>query len=113
MQRIMTQRISDQRMQLVYDEERLQGRMEQRIKEARSRLAVSSSRMEGLSPLKRLSAGYSYLQDADGKGIRSVKGVKEGDSLLITLKDGSIEAEARSVSVLTPGSGRKEEGVLS
>ena len=111
MQRIMTQRISDQRMQLLYDEEKLQGRMEQRLKEARSLLAVSSSRMEGLSPLKRLSAGYSYLQSADGRGIRSVKGVKEGDSLLITLKDGNIEACARSVSVLTPGDG-KEEGVL-
>lgn len=77
---------------LIDQEERLEHLMLLKIKEKRHQLEVYAERMKGVSPLNRLSQGYSYVETEDGTGIRSIEDVKKGDLLHIELKDGSIEA---------------------
>lgn len=60
------------------------------LKECRHRLEVYASSLNGLSPLEKLSQGYSYTADSSGKNITSTDDVKVGDRLVITVKDGEL-----------------------
>ena len=57
--------------------------MEQKIKDKRHRLSLYLERFYGLSPLRKLNQGYSYVSDEKGKTVTSVSQVKQGDSLLV------------------------------
>lgn len=71
----------------------LRERMLDLLRERRYALALYTEKLEGLSPLSRLAGGYSYVQDEEGKNIRSVRQVKEGQKIGIVVYDGVIEAE--------------------
>jgi len=64
---------------------------------------VFISSLEGLSPVLRLKSGFSYVQDKDGKNIRSVSGVNAGDELTIRVSDGMISSVVKETRVLDPG----------
>ena len=84
-------RLRDQQQYVVQMQERLQGAMEQKIKEKRHRLSLYLEQFNGLSPLRKLNQGYSYVSDSGGKSVTSVSQVRQGDSLLIYVTDGTIE----------------------
>jgi exonuclease VII large subunit len=46
------------------------------------------ARLSAASPLERLKAGMAYVTDSSGKRIVGVEGLKDGDSIKITMKDG-------------------------
>ena len=71
----------------------LRNRMESALKDRRHRLQLLCGRLEDLSPLKRLSGGFSYVSTALGTVVRSVKDVDTGDMLEINVKDGAIKAK--------------------
>ncbi len=85
-------RIRQQRQYLADGEDKLNALMKQRLLKERHRLEVYIERLRAASPLERLKTGYGYLEGEDGKGIRSVKDVKKGGKVLITLKDGRLTA---------------------
>ena len=91
-------RLNNNRQRLSIIEDKLNLYMENHIKSLKNRLMLSSERLNGLSPLNKLGGGYAYLSDSDGLGIKSVKEVKEGDKIKISLKDGSLLAEVKSIS---------------
>ena len=53
-------------------------------------LELYIERMKGLSPLEKLSSGYSYVENGCGKNVRSIADVKEGEILKINVRDGQI-----------------------
>ncbi len=62
-----------------------------RITEVKKKeLSVLVSKLDGLSPLGTLSRGFSVTKDEKGNVLRSVKQVKNGDLLKITMTDGEI-----------------------
>ena len=67
--------------------------MNERIRQLTGQLALYCSKMETLSPLARLSSGYSYVSDERGKCITSVKQVVVNDKISINVKDGCIKAK--------------------
>ena len=77
-------------------EERLNAAIERKLTEKRHELAVWIQRFEGLSPLRKLNGGYSFVSGADGHAITSITQVKKGDRLSIAVTDGVIEAVADS-----------------
>ncbi len=85
--------INERRQQLAAWEERMQSVMEQRLKEARHRLALAAGRLHGLSPLEKISNGFGFLTDTDGRRVESVADVDLGDSLTIRVWDGTLKAE--------------------
>ncbi len=85
-------RIRERRMRLLNMEEQLQNRMEKLLRTRRHELAIYIERLKSLSPLEKLNSGYSYITDESGGNIRSVKQVREGQELEITVSDGSFRA---------------------
>ena len=47
--------------------------------------------------MERLNSGFSYVEDGNGKNIRSVTQVGEGDSLRIRVSDGVIDTRVEQV----------------
>ena len=94
-------RIREQRQRLLDMEEGICEAMERQIREKRQTLAVYLERFSGLSPLRKLNRGYSYVADKNKKAVTSVEQAKVGDRLFISVTDGCMETEVRSI--------RKEE----
>lgn len=73
------------------------------VKDRRQKLTLLSERLNGLSPLTRLSGGYAYVSGEDDRGIVSVDNINERDKLQIYVKDGRISAEVTAVEKKEPG----------
>lgn len=67
------------------------------VTKEKHRLALVSSRLDGLSPLKKLGGGYGFIQDERGKCLRSVEQVKEGEEIRIYAADGRIDGTIKRV----------------
>ena len=78
--------------------ERISIRMQEIVKERRQRLALYAQRLEGLSPMGRLEAGYAFVTDENGQMIKKTTQVKTGDCLKVDVTDGTICTVVRSVS---------------
>lgn len=78
-------------------EETLHQQMKQILFMKKHKLAILSEQMEGLSPVKKLSQGYSYVADKTGKAVTDAATVREGDRLDIYLLKGRIRAMATEV----------------
>jgi exodeoxyribonuclease VII large subunit len=68
-----------------------------KMKDSRHRLLVYSTRLEGLSPLARLSGGYVYASTESGSPLTSVAQIIPSDCLKLRLKDGEVTARAEEV----------------
>lgn len=90
-------RIREKRTYSIQLEERLENRMQMILRDRRHTLALYIERMKAVSPLEKLNSGYSYVEAADGKNIRSVTQVREGDSLRIRVSDGMIDTKVEQV----------------
>lgn len=95
-------RIRERKMLALQAEERLQERMQRLLRSRRHEVELYIERLKGLSPLEKLSSGYSYVEDEGGKNIRSVTQASPGQKLRIRVRDGRIEAV---VSRVEPGNG--------
>lgn len=71
-------------------EDRLQSAMERLIRNRRHSLDLYIEKMKGLSPLEKLKSGFSYVEDGNGRNIRSIEGVNAGQELVIRVQDGNI-----------------------
>ncbi len=88
-----------QKRQLLMDmEQRLQNRMNQRLKEKRHRLELYIAKLEGLSPLSKLSKGYALVVGEDNKPLQSIKTVSPKELLTISLLDGDIRTRVEEIS---------------
>lgn len=85
-------RIREQKLGLIGMEEQLQHRMSKLLQEKRHELELYIQRLKGLSPLEKLSSGYAYVSDREGRNIRSVKQVEAGQQVRVRVRDGSFEA---------------------
>ena len=86
-------RLREQRQRLADVESSLQNAMEGKLKENRHRLSLYVERFTGLSPLRKLNQGFSYVADQEKRTLTSVKQVKNGDTIYISVTDGTIEAD--------------------
>jgi exodeoxyribonuclease VII large subunit len=71
--------------------------MRTQLVEAKHRLELLAARLDGVSPLKKLSGGYAYVEDEKGEALRSVAQTKPEDSVRIHLKDGTLETTVNKV----------------
>ncbi|MBR1930681.1 MAG: exodeoxyribonuclease VII large subunit [Lachnospiraceae bacterium] len=86
-------RIREQRMRSLQLEEHLKDRMQEICGERRHMLALYIERMRALSPLEKLSSGFSYVEDECGNNIRSVEQIKADERIRIRVRDGAIDAK--------------------
>lgn len=82
-----------QKRQLAADmQEKIQRLFTQKLKNKRHLLELYIEKLKGLSPLEKLSRGYSYMADENGTVVTSIKQVEPGSKLNITVTDGFITA---------------------
>ncbi len=86
--------LQQKRQRLMDIEDKLERGISGKLERKKYRLAILAERLEGMSPLKKLSQGYAFLTDEQRKPIKSVKKVKKGQKLLISVTDGDIVATA-------------------
>lgn len=89
--------IYDKRQRLMNIEEKLNMLIKRCVADNRNRLRLYASRLEGLSPLKKLDMGYGYIEDSQSDRIVSVSQVSPEDEITVYLKDGSIRSKVIEV----------------
>ena len=78
-------------------EEKLQIYMERLLTRKKHQLELYAGQLEGLSPVKKLSMGYSFVADASGKSLRDVTKLRQGDPLYIHMLNGKVEASVQKI----------------
>lgn len=89
--------LRENRQRLVDYEDKLRFYMEQAIKDARVQWNIYVERMKSLSPLHKLSQGFSYVEGDSGRAVTSITQVQEGAVLAIHVTDGVIHAKVEDV----------------
>jgi exodeoxyribonuclease VII large subunit len=67
------------------------------VENKKHQLQMYATRLEGVSPLGRLSQGYSYVEHDDGRRITCIEDIKVKDKMKVYFKDGIVTAEALEV----------------
>ena len=77
--------------------DRLEEEMAKAQRKSREALTIRSEHLLGLSPLKRLSEGYSYVTDPMGKALKSIHQIQPEDVVRLYAADGTADAQIISV----------------
>ena len=72
---------------------RLQNLIQVKLDRYENRLVALSGRLDGLSPAKKLAAGFGYITDQTGSRVDSVEQISVGDSINIRIKDGEFTSQ--------------------
>jgi exodeoxyribonuclease VII large subunit len=81
------------RSRLVELEMRFYDRMEHKLEREKNRLAVLSEKLDGLSPLKQMARGYTFVTNEEHKAVTSVKMLAAGEKLTLYLSDGRAKVQ--------------------
>lgn len=95
--------LNERRQRLMGWEEKLEEVMRWHLRERRHKLQLLAGRLEGCSPVKKLSGGYAYVQTSQKKPLLHTSMVSPQDELTIYLTDGSLTATVTEVKENEPG----------
>lgn len=89
---------------------RLQRLFDKRLGERKQKAALMAARLEGLSPLLKLSQGYSLAENELGQVVSSVEKVKVDEEITVHVIDGNIRARVINIEDIKygEGTGRKD-----
>jgi exodeoxyribonuclease VII large subunit len=96
-------RVRDKAQQLDQYQDTLQMLMDKKLVDMHHRLDIDIEKLKGLSPLDRLKGGYAYVEDSEGKNLRSIKKVKKDDEIKIFVTDGAIKARVEATDKMKLG----------
>ena len=71
---------------------RLVSNQKSTLDKKKQRFVGLTAKLDAMSPLKVLTRGYAMASTEDGSVLRSVRQVKPGDSVNVSLGDGSLQA---------------------
>ena len=90
-------RLRENRMHVAKMEQRLELLMQQIMTDRRHRVALLAERLEGVSPLRKLSSGYAYVTNDASKAVTTTEEIKKGDVLTVHFLKGKVKAEVTEV----------------
>ncbi|MDO4438948.1 MAG: exodeoxyribonuclease VII large subunit [Eubacteriales bacterium] len=90
-------KLKDTKARLDSDSKNIEVGINVKLKELKHRLMILAGRQEALSPLKKISGGYGYIMDDEGKTIYSVKDIKQGDEIVTVIRDGKIRSVVKDI----------------
>ena len=93
--------LNEKRQHLADMLDQMERLMSERLTDRKHRLALLTGRLQGLSPLERLSRGFGFLSGEDGKRIESVSQTDVGQTLSVRLADGILKTKITEVAPLT------------
>ena len=74
----------------------------QMLQRKRQRYIAAVSKLDAMSPLKVLTRGYSMAQKEDGKVVRSIHQVEQGERITVSMEDGKLSAIVMDKKEATP-----------
>ncbi len=89
--------MQEKKMRLFDIERRLEAAMEKKLFVAKHRLALYYQKIDAKSPAKKLAGGFGYIETREEKMLPSVLDAKIGETIKITMRDGSIEATVTKI----------------
>ncbi len=89
--------LKEKKLYLAQLESALHDAMRKAMEGKRHLLALCLARFRGLSPLDKLSQGFSYVQGADGKTLTDAGKVRPGDCIHVHVRNGKIQAQVQQV----------------
>ncbi|MBO5488796.1 MAG: exodeoxyribonuclease VII large subunit [Eubacterium sp.] len=89
--------IKEKRQRLIDLEEKICLLMEQTVKNKRHRIQLLAGRLDGVSPLKRLAAGYAFVADEENNQIDSITQLSVGQPVKMTMQDGEVHASVERI----------------
>ena len=84
--------VKEKRMHMLDLEKRLEQAMNAKISESKNRLTLNAEIMKRLSPLNKLSSGFSYVQSENGDCLKNIDSFHKGDKIYIHVSDGMATA---------------------
>ena len=90
----------EKRQMLAEYEEQLTRVMERLFDKYKHRLQLLAQKLDGTSPLKRISNGCAYVTDEHMNMIQSISQVEPGDILQLRMKDGQVSAEVKDKVII-------------
>lgn len=94
-------RLNEKRQFTIELEEKLRMYMQQKLLQQKHQLELYAGQLEGMSPVKKLSQGYSYVSDDAGRAVNDVNAVKKGDSINIHMLNGKVRAQVTETEVFS------------
>lgn len=67
------------------------------LNDRKHKLQIYAERLNGMSPLNKISKGFAYVTDGNKKPLISVSQVKADDEMSLIIKDGTIKAKVVEV----------------
>jgi len=95
--------IQQKRQRLIDTEQKLHYLMERSLKLKKHQLQLIITKLEGLSPLKKLSRGYAMVIGEDGKPVQSAKNISVDEVITLSLLDGEVKARVEEISEIERG----------
>ena len=89
-------KLARQKQEALRREEMLRNRMERTLRDRQKRYQLLTARIDAGAPSKKLMQGYGYLE-SKGTVVSSVTQLNPGDTLKVTLKDGSVETRVEKI----------------
>lgn len=90
-------RLNENRRRLLDMEERLANQMNKTWTQKKYQLMLLARSLDGLSPAKKISSGYAYVE-TKGKSIRTIDSVQVEDEIMIHVSDGRMKAVVTEVN---------------
>lgn len=109
LRRVMATMVAADRMKALQVMAHLNELINKQAVRDRHRLELYSSRLDGLSPLKRIGGGYAFLTDDHGRRLQSVGQVKPGDAIRANILDGELEAAVSRITKRRFKAGKKKD----
>lgn len=90
-------RMRENRMYAAELQQRMEQQMQRIFSDKKHYVAILAERMERVSPIRKLSSGYAYVADKDGKAVTSTEQVQCGDEISVFLLNGKLQAEVKDI----------------
>ena len=88
--------------------EKLLAAQNRELSKAQQKYVANVAKLDAMSPLKVLSRGYAMAQKETGELIRSVKQTTTGESIVVSLADGKLNASILSIKEASHESENKD-----
>lgn len=85
--------IKEKRMHMLDMEKRLEQGMQTKLMESKNRLKLNAEIMKRVSPLNKLSSGFSYVQSEDGECLKDIEKIHKDDKIYIHVSNGLATAK--------------------
>lgn len=94
-------KLNEKRQRIAELEVKLQHTMEKSLQQRKQQLSLYAQKLDGVSPLKQMQRGYSFVSDLEGHGLKSISQFQTDASVLIHLTDGTVTAKTQAIEVWT------------